>query len=91
MDSLLDLMPGNGRNQEALTATVSGAGWTKVEDDLLGGSHLSTVNEEKRKRKREEGVCGLARRLLGWSFPGRPSSCPFLFFFLKPFPFYFLV
>jgi hypothetical protein len=51
-----------------------------VEDDLLGGSHLSAVNEKEKKRKREEGVCGLARRLLGWSFPGRPSSSPFSFF-----------
>jgi hypothetical protein len=87
-------VPGNGRIQEALMAAVSGAGRTKVEDDLLGGSHLSAVNEKEKKikEKREEGVCGLARWLLGWSFPGRPSSCPFSFFFcLNSFPFYFLV
>jgi hypothetical protein len=57
VDSLLDSMPGNGRNQEVLTAAVSGAGRTKVEDDLLGGSHLSTVNEKEKKR--EEGGRGL--------------------------------
>jgi hypothetical protein len=45
--------------------------------------------KKKRKRKREEGVCGLARRLLGWSFPGRPSSCPFSFFLFKTFSFLF--
>jgi hypothetical protein len=38
--SLLDLLLGNGRNQEALTAAVSGAGRTKVEDDLTGGVHV---------------------------------------------------
>jgi hypothetical protein len=45
-------VPGNGRNQEALMAAVSGAGRTKVEDDLLGGSHLSAVNEKEKKRKK---------------------------------------
>jgi hypothetical protein len=55
--SLLDSMPGNGRNQEELTAAVSGAGWIKVEDDLLGGSHLSMVNEKEKKKK--EGGRGL--------------------------------
>jgi hypothetical protein len=55
--SWLDLMPGNGRNQEELTVAVLGAGRTKVEDDLLVGSHLSTVNEKERKKK--EGGRGL--------------------------------
>jgi hypothetical protein len=55
--SCLDLVPGNGRNQGALMAAVSGAGRTKVEDDLLGGSHLSAVNEKEKKRK--EGGRGL--------------------------------
>jgi hypothetical protein len=61
-------------------AAVSGAGRTKVEDDLLGGSHLSAVNEKEKKRKREEGVCGLARRLLGWSGSRVGPVAAFLFF-----------
>jgi hypothetical protein len=61
---------------------VSGADRTKVEDDLLGGSHLSTVNEKEKKKKEGGSGCRLARRLLGWSFPGRPNSCPFSLFFL---------
>jgi hypothetical protein len=62
-----------------------------VEDDLLGGSHLSAVNEKEKKKKEGGSGCGLARRLLGWSFPGRPVAALSLFFCLKPFPFYFLV
>jgi hypothetical protein len=41
-------MPGNGQNQEELTAAVSGAGRTKVEDDLTGGSQLSLTEEGER-------------------------------------------
>jgi hypothetical protein len=41
------------------------------------------VSSEKKRKKRkgEEEGCGSARWLLGWSFSGRPSSCPFPFFF----------
>jgi hypothetical protein len=56
-------MPGNRRNQEELTAAVSGAGPTKVEDDLIGGSHLSMVNEKENKKK--EGGRGLRVDRLG--------------------------
>jgi hypothetical protein len=61
--SLLDSMPGNEWNQEELTAAVLGAGRTKVEDDLIGGSHLSTVNKKEKKKK--EGGRGLRVDRLG--------------------------
>jgi hypothetical protein len=60
---LPDSMPRNRRNQEELTPAVSGAGRTKVEGDLLGGSHLSTVNEKEKKKK--EGGRGLRVDRLG--------------------------
>jgi hypothetical protein len=52
-----------------------------LKKDLTCGPVLA-----EREREGELRGSGLARRLLGWSFPGRPSSCPFFICFF----FYFL-
>jgi hypothetical protein len=56
--SLLESMPGNGWNQEELTAAVSGAGRTKVEDNLIGGSHPSVLKKRKEKNRGRKGCAG---------------------------------
>jgi hypothetical protein len=66
--SLLDLMPGNGRIQEELSAAVSGAGRSKVEDDLTGGVHESVKKRNRRGGYRFGFLNGprLARLELGY-------------------------
>jgi hypothetical protein len=73
-------------------AAVSGAGRTKVEDDLLGGSHLSAVNEKEKKRK--EGGRGLrvGSVAAGLVLPGSAQlGCLPFFFVLNPFLFLFSI
>jgi hypothetical protein len=69
--------------KEAVTAAVSGAGRTKVEDDLLGVSHLSAQNEKEKEKER--GAERGARVEAGWAAarswaPGAAQlGCAFLF------------
>jgi hypothetical protein len=76
----------NGRKEvgeERGCGSISSEGGRAVGEERT--DRWAQVARERRKGLRGS---GLARRLLGWSFPGRPSSCPFSFFIC--FFFYFL-